>query len=308
MMTLSCGRQNYEMPYTPDAGVSSFNVFAAMQPGLAPAFGADLCIVTENVMPQSVNMEEASAALLCDLKNKTVLYAKNANEQLYPASLTKMMTALVALKYGSLDQRLTATESVRITESGAQLCGLKPGDTMTMDQALHILLLYSANDVAMLIAENVGGTVEHFIDLMNEEALKLGATNTHFANPHGLTDENHYTTAYDLYLMFQETVSYEVIKEIIHMSSYQTVYYDSNGNTKEFSSKTTNLFLQGVYTPPDQVTVIGGKTGTTNAAGHCLMILSKDTEGNSYISVILKSSSRDVLYGEMNDLLQEIAE
>jgi D-alanyl-D-alanine carboxypeptidase len=308
MMTVSCGKQNYEMPYTPDAGVSSFNVFAAMQPGLAPAFGADLCIVTKNIMPQSVNMEEASAALLCDLKNKTVLYAKNANEQLYPASLTKMMTALVALKYGSLDQRLTATESVKITESGAQLCGLKPGDTMTMDQALHILLLYSANDVAMLIAENVGGTVEHFIDLMNEEALKLGATNTHFANPHGLTDENHYTTAYDLYLMFQETVSYEVIKEIIHMSSYQTVYYDGNGKTIDFSSKTTNLFLQGVYTPPGQVTVIGGKTGTTNAAGHCLMILSKDTEGNSYISVILKSSSRDVLYGEMHDLLQEIAE
>jgi D-alanyl-D-alanine carboxypeptidase len=294
------------MPYTPEGKVSSFNVLAAVQPGLAPAFGADLCIVTENIMPESVNMADASSALLCDLKDKTVLYAKNANEQLYPASLTKMMTALVALKYGSLDQRLVATDEVIITESGAQLCGLEPGDTMTMDQALHILLMYSANDVAMMIAENVGGTVEQFINLMNEEALKLGATNTHFANPHGLTDENHYTTAYDLYLIFQEAATYEVIKEIIHMSSYQTVYYDGRGETVDFSSKTTNLFLQGVYEPPDQVTVIGGKTGTTNAAGHCLMILSKDTEGNSYISVILKSSSRDVLYGEMGDLLQEI--
>jgi D-alanyl-D-alanine carboxypeptidase len=197
---------------------------------------------------------------------------------------------------------------VIITESGAQLCGLEPGDSMTMDQALHILLMYSANDVAMLIAENVGGTVEHFVELMNQEALRLGATNTHFANPHGLTDEFHLTTAYDMYLIFLEASTYEVIKEIIHMSNYQTVYYDGNGDSVEFSSKTTNLFLQGEYAPPEQVTVIGGKTGTTNAAGHCLMILSKDTEGNSYISVILKSTSRDVLYGEMNDLLQEIGE
>lgn len=289
-----------------EGSVSSFNVLAAQKPGLADAFAANLCIVTGDVMPDTVDMNEASAALLCDMKDKTVLYAKNANERLYPASLTKMMTALVALKYGSLDQRLTATDVVTITESGAQLCGLKPGDTMTMDQALHILLMYSANDVAMMIAENVGGTVAHFVELMNQEALALGATNTHFSNPHGLTAEDHYTTAYDLYLIFQAAAAYDTIKEIIHMSNYQTIYYNSRGDAIDFSSKTTNLFLQGKFTPPEQVTVIGGKTGTTNAAGHCLMILAKDTEGNSYISVILNSSSRDVLYTEMGELLDEI--
>ena len=126
---------------------------------------------------------------------------------MYPASLTKVMTALVALQNASPDTVLTATDSVKITESGAQLCGLKAGDTMTLDQALHILLMYSANDAAMLIAENIGGSVDHFVEMMNEEAQRLGATNTSFANPHGLSDDNHYTSAYDLYLIFNEEVT-----------------------------------------------------------------------------------------------------
>lgn len=112
----------------------------------------------------SVDMTQASAAVLFDVNNREVLYSKNAHERLYPASLTKVMTALVALKNASLDTVLTATDSVKINESGAQLCGLKSGDTMTLDQALHILLMYSANDAAMLIAENVGGSVDHFVE------------------------------------------------------------------------------------------------------------------------------------------------
>ena len=116
----------------------------------------------------------ASAAVLFDVNNKKVLYSKNAHERLYPASLTKVMTALVALQNASPDTVLTATDSVKITESGAQLCGLKAGDTMTLDQALHILLMYSANDAAMLIAENIGGSVDHFVEMMNEEAQRLG--------------------------------------------------------------------------------------------------------------------------------------
>ena len=142
------------------------------------------------------------------------------------------MTALVALENASLDQVLTATSAVNITESGAQLCGLKPGDTMTLDQALLILLVYSANDVAMLIAENIGGTTDHFIEMMNEEAKRLGATNTQFMNPHGLTQDGHYTTAYDLYLIFNEAIKYETFNEIIHMTNYQTTYYYSRSHHK----------------------------------------------------------------------------
>ena len=302
-----CGNLKYDMAYNPDSEVSGFNVMSGKNSGTAEAFAANLCVVTENIMDdESVDMSQASAAVLFDINNREVIYSKNAHDRLYPASLTKVMTALVALQNGSLDQVLTATDAVTITESGAQLCGLKSGDSMTLDQALHILLMYSANDAAMLIAENIGGTTEHFMQMMNEEAVRLGATNTNFVNPHGLSDDNHYTTAYDLYLIFNEAIKYEAFNEIIHMVSYQTTYYDKDGNTRELTVNNTNRFLRGDFQAPENITVIGGKTGTTKAAGSCLILLSRDVSGAPYISVILHSESGDILYPEMVDLLDEI--
>lgn len=308
MLTLSgCGKLEYTMPYSTDLEVSAYNVVTKQYTKKLDPFAYDLCVVSGDVLDdENVDMSQATAAVLFDLNEKEVVYSKNAHERLYPASLTKVMTALVALKNAPLDKVLTATANVNITESGAQLCGLKSGDSMTLDQALHILLMYSANDVAMLIAENVGGTTEHFMEMMNEEAKRIGATNTNFCNPHGLTQDGHYTTAYDLYLIFNEAIKYEKFNEIIHMTNYQTTYYDKDGNPKELSFETSNLFLRGHYEPPENVTVIGGKTGTTNAAGHCLMLLSRDTSGAPYVSVILRSEARDVLYTEMTDLLDEI--
>jgi D-alanyl-D-alanine carboxypeptidase len=302
-----CGSLKYDMNYQAAAKVSSFNVTVGQTDGVASPFAADLCVVAGDVMDdEAVDMARAEAAVLFDLNDKEVLYSKNAHERLYPASLTKVMTALVALQNGSLDQTLTATDAVRITESGAQLCGLKSGDTMTLNQALHILLLYSANDVANLIAENIGGSVENFVAMMNEEAMRLGATNTNFVNVNGLTDENHYTTAYDLYLIFNAAVKYETFSEIIQMTSYQTTYYDAAGKAKEVSYNTTNRFLKGDFQAPSNVNVIGGKTGTTNAAGHCLILLSRDSSGAPYISVILRAENNDYLYQQMTDLLDEI--
>lgn len=302
-----CGQTRYEMDYKSASKVSSFDVTLGNSGNKAEPFASDLCVVTADVFDdETVDMSKAEAAVLFELNNNGVLYAKNAHERLYPASLTKVMTALVALKYGSLNQTLTATENVRVYESGAQLCGLRNGDTMTLDQALHILLMYSANDVANLIAENIGGSIEHFVEMMNEEAKEIGATNTNFVNPHGLTDENHYTTAYDLYLIFNEAIKYETFGEIIQKTTYQTTYYDSKGNPKEVSYTTTNRFTKGDFTPPGNVSIIGGKTGTTNAAGHCLMLLSRDTGGEPYISVILRAETNDDLYAQMTDLLDEI--
>ena len=302
-----CGSQTYSMAYQVDYDVSSFNMVARQEKRTAAPFAADLCVVTEDITDdENVDMSQAKAAGLFRLEDGTVLYAKNVHERLYPASITKVMTALVALENGSLNQVLTATDAVRITESGAVLCGLEPGDTMTLDQALRILLVWSANDAGLLIAENIGGSVEHFLEMMNEKARELGATNTNFANPHGLTDMNHYTTVYDLYLIFNEAIKYDTFNEIIHMSGYQTVFYDKNGGEKVFDRPSTNQFLRGNYQPPANVTVIGGKTGTTNEAGHCLMLLVRDENGAPYISVILGAQSRDTNYNEMIDLLDEI--
>lgn len=301
-----CGSGGFDMPYDSNYQVSSFKLVQTDQRQTIEPFAADLCVVDGDVSNPDVNLDGIGSAALFDLTNNEILYAKNANVQVHPASLTKIMTALVALKYGSPDDILKASDNVIVTEPGAQLCGLKPGDSMTLDQALHILLLYSANDVAILIAEGVGGSVDAFTELMNEEAASLGATNCSFLNPNGLTQEGHYVTAYDLYLIFSEAVQYDLFNEIIQMASYTTTYTGKDGTQKSFDKQTTNLYLRGDKDMPENITVIGGKSGTTKAAGHCLILLVRSSNGNPYIAVIMKTDSTEELYTKMTELLEAI--
>jgi len=295
-----CGAASYDLAY--DCGES----YKLNTGDILETFAADICVVGGDVAVDTISMSANTCAGLFDVNQKETLYALNVSEQLEPASLTKIMTALVALKYGSLDQVLTASDSVNITESGAQLIGLSKGDSMTLSQALHILLIYSANDVAMLIAEGIGGDVDTFVDMMNEEAREIGATKCNFENPHGLTSDNHYVTAYDMYLIFNAAMQYDTFQEIINMASYSTSYTKSDGSSQSVEINSTNGYLRGDRTAPTNVTVIGGKTGTTNAAGHCLILLAKDTSGNPYIAVVMRAEDSDTLYNEMNALLATI--
>lgn len=304
----ACSSKEYDFAYDRNSNSPNFSISATNRMQDLDSFASDLCIVTTDVADgTSVDMSAAEAAGLFGLNSGEVIYAKNVHAKLNPASITKVLTALCALKYGNLDDVLVASENVIITEQGAVKLGLEAGDTMTMDQALHALLLKSANDVAVLIAEHIGGSVEGFADMMNEMAVSLGATNSHFVNPHGLTDPDHYTTAYDLYLICNEAIRYDKFVEIIHTSKYNSVYHDKNGKEKDLALTTTNAYLKGEAFAPNNVTVIGGKTGTTNAAGSCLVLYAKNQQGNSYISIILKSSDRTTLYTEMTELLGEIS-
>ena len=308
-----CGNTKYDMAYQLNNDVSSFQLLNIANQETLDPFASDLCVVSKDVKNAGIDLPEVGAAALFDLKNLDTLYAKNVNVQVNPASLTKIMTALVAIKYGSPDQMLTASENVLITEPGAQLCGINPGDKMTLDQALRILLIFSANDVAIMIAEGISGSlnggngsVDEFVALMNEEAAEIGATNCNFTNPNGLTEDGHYVTTYDLYLIFQEALKYDLFNEIIQMTSYSTVYIDRNGVEKSLEVNNTNGYFRGAYEMPSNVNVIGGKTGTTNAAGHCLMLLSKSSDGTPYISIIMKDTSGDNLYADMTKLLKVI--
>lgn len=302
-----CGAKEYTFAYDRNRNNTSFSVASHAQGKTMDAFASGLCVAAGDVSAGTdVDMSQATAAGLFDVFNGKVIYAKNVHEKLNPASLTKLLTALCALKYGNPDDVLTATENVYISESGAVKIGLAEGDTMTMDQALHVLLLKSANDVAVMIAEHISGSVEGFAELMNETANSLGATNSHFVNPHGLTDPNHYTTAYDLYLICNEAVKYDKIVEIIHTSTYTSVYHDQNGGEKSIDIANSNAYIKGEIPSPDNVTVVGGKTGTTNAAGSCLILYARNNSGNPYICIILQSSDRTTMYTEMTDLLSEI--
>lgn len=301
-----CGNTSYEIPYDANSTTSGFNV-VTQKNDVTSMFAENLCVSTKDIVDSKIaDTTDSGTAILFSVNDAKIIYSENAHARLSPASLTKVLTAIVALKHATPDTVLTASNNIYIDEPGAQLCGIKPGDSMTLNQALYIALINSANDAALLIAENIGGTVENFVAMMNEEAKSLGATNSHFVNPHGLTDAEQYTTGYDMYLILNEAIKHDKFMEIIPNTSYETTYYDSKGNPKELSVKNTNKYINGDLKAPDNVTVIGGKTGTTNAAGHCLMLLSKDKNGAPYISIVLKAGSRDSLYAQMTDLLEEI--
>ncbi len=303
LLTACSGRVPY--PFDPDSGNAAVNISTPSSSALEP-FAADICVTDNDFEALSLAIDESEAGGLFDATDAETVYAKNVHEKLNPASLTKVMTAYIALKYGHLEDTLTASANVLIQESGAQLLGIKEGDKMTLEQALNALLLYSANDAGVLIAEYLSGSVESFAAVMNDEAKKLGATNTHFTNPHGLTDEAHYTTAYDLYLMFNAAMQYEQFRRIINTTEYKSTYKDREGNPKTIEISTTNAYLKGDIAAPSGVNVIGGKTGTTKAAKSCLILLSNGPNEHTYISVILGSEDHESLYRNMTTLLEDI--
>ncbi len=301
-----CGFRSFRIPYDADSTVVAYGFDSYCTEATAKPFASDLCVASTDIGLQSTDLSLAASAGLFDTTHHETIYAKSVNRSLHPASLTKVMTAYLALKYGKLEDIIVASDSVSEIEAGAQVCGFKPGDQVTLDQALHGLLIYSGNDAGVLIAEYLSGSLDEFATLMNKEAKMLGATNTNFVNPHGLTDENHYTTVYDLYLIFQAAMQYDKFKEIIHTADYTSTYADADGNSKEMHFATTNQYLSKGVKAPSNVSVIGGKTGTTKAAGNCLILLSNNSAGESYISVVMQTDDKDILYGQMNNLLKLI--
>ncbi len=296
-----CG-EDLTTPFNIEA-VSAYSLDSNVSSETAEPFAYDLCVAGGELVPETVNLSSAEVEGLFNVAGRETLIAKGVHNRMNPASITKVMTALIALKYGNLSDVLIASNNVKITESGAQVIPLREGDKMTLEAALHALLMYSANDVAIMIAEYISGSEAAFVDRMNSEARALGATNTNFANPHGLTDENHYTTAYDLYLIFNEAVKNPKFVEILQKPEYSFKYADAEGNSKELSFMSSNMYLSGGAEVPAGVTVIGGKTGTTKAAGSCLILLSRNETGDPCISVVLNAESRETLYDQMSALL-----
>lgn len=277
------------------------------QDSVSRSFFAENICVAENkdILSENITASLSEAAGIFDLKNHTMTFGKNVHERLYPASTTKILTAYVALKHGKLTDTATVTEEELQLEPGSSVCGLAVGDTATLEQLLYGLILCSGNDAANVIADMISGDSEKFAKLMNEEAKAMGATNSNFVNPHGLQNPDHYTTVYDMYLIFQNAVQNEEFEKIISTQSY-TVELTNSGEAVTKEWRTTNKFLNGEKNPPEGVQVIGGKTGTTSDAGSCLVLYSKKGEA-PYISIVFKADGADNLYLEMSELLEEIS-
>jgi len=267
-------------------------------------FAEDLCVAAEDVALDGYTEDPTfHAAGLFDLKEEKVLYADRIHDRLYPASTTKLMTAYLALKYGNPDDVVTVGENATSFAPDEQVCGLQTGDRLTLGDLLAGLLLYSGNDCATAIAEHISGSVEKFAELMNQEAWNLGAVNSHFVNPHGLHSEDHYTTAYDLYLIFNACAKDERFIDLISQKEY-TVHITGADNTVRTDVwAATNYYSSGEAPMPEGVTVLGGKTGTTNEAGNCVILYEEDAENNPYISVIMGAGDKPTLYTYMSQLL-----
>ena len=264
------------------------------------------CVANENTNNPEVDMSLAEGAGLFDISNCETLFAKNVHERLYPASTTKILTAYVVLKHGNLEDVVTITSENIALESDSSHCGLKAGDKISIKELLYGLMLKSANEAANALADYISGSTENFAELMNEEAKLLGATNSHFMNAHGLHHEDHYTTVYDLYIIFHNALKYEMFREITGSESHMASYLDSSGNPVSVQWDNTMQYFTRNKIPPEGATVLAGKTGTTSKAQSCLVLLSENQAGEEFISIILKSQDRGVLYEEMNDLLEEI--
>lgn len=274
-----------------------------------PLISSDLAVAKENVSPDGYEADTSlHASGLFDLTNKTVLQGYQLHEQLFPASTTKIMTALLALEKGDITDTVTVSKHAAAESfpSDAQLCGLHEGDQLTLEDLLYALLLYSGNDAATAIAEHISGSEEKFVDEMNTLAKELMAVNTNFVNPHGLHDNNHYTTAYDLYLIFNECIKNETFLNIIGASSYTAEILQADGSTYSATWEPTNYYAKGLAEVPENATILGGKTGTTGDAGNCLILLAEDKANNPYISVVMGAATKTLLYQDMSALISAI--
>ncbi|MGN0484114.1 MAG: D-alanyl-D-alanine carboxypeptidase family protein [Lachnospiraceae bacterium] len=265
----------------------------------------NLCVAADENTPDDPSFDTSTAEVvgIMDTGTKQILYQKNIFQKMYPASTTKIMTAYLAIKYGKLDDLVTVKDDVLTIPGDASKCYLKPGDTLTLEQLLYGLMLKSGNDAALAIADHISGDVASFVDLMNKEAKTIGATHTHFVNPHGLHDEEHYTTAYDLYLMFQTALQQEEFCKLIQTSEYETQYTDAQQKSITAQWSSTNRFLTGETPIPEGIKVLGGKTGTTDVAGHCDILYSQNVDGSYRISVVMKADTKDNMYNLLSQML-----
>lgn len=244
--------------------------------------------------PRAAALEEpeiqCKAALLVDAHTGSIVYAKNEHQELYPASLTKIMTCLLTLEAidrGKLSMNQAITVSPSALEglpSDGSTANIKAGEIMTVEHLLYCMMLVSANEASQILAEAVSGSVAAFVGEMNAKAEALGCANTHFVNPHGIHDSQHYTSAWDMYLITREAMKHE---QFMTICDTPTAVIPATNTSSARTLRTTNYLIGSWYTRGYlNGDAHGVKTGSTSQAGHCLV--STATRGTrSFVSVVM---------------------
>lgn len=240
----------------------------------------------------------SETAVLIDGDTGQVLFEKNMHKKMYPASITKVMTAVLALENGNLNDTVTMSkEAVFSVTRGSSHIALDVGEELTLEQALYALAISSANDAANGIAERIGGSLEGFAELMNARAREAGALNTHFVNANGLPDEDHYTTAYDMARIVMEAIKEPQFSEIFTTAYYEMPPTNMQPEKRFFWSR--NDMVKGKYQYDG---LIAAKTGWTNEARHTLVTAAR-RDGRTLITVVMKSEGSNDKWEDSTALL-----
>lgn len=278
----------------------------------AKGFAEDLAVVPANAANSATsNAVNAESAFLVDITTNEVLFQKNVHSKVYPASTTKCLTSLIAIKYGDTTSTRVVGDEIYFYEDNVVICDFREGDVVSFDTALNGALIKSGNDAASVLALFAADSIEEFAELMNSEAYSLGATNSHFVNAHGLYDDNHYTTAYDMYLIFKEAIKSDYLVSVLSAKSYVgTLKRTTPYNTYDIgcSYTTTNPFFTGVATAPSHVTIIGGKSGYTEVARRSYVLLAEGDNGHQYIVLVMKDDNYDFMCQDLTYLVSLIPE
>ena len=242
---------------------------------------------------------QAKAAMLLELNSNQSLLEQNADTVIYPASLTKIMTCLLTLEHGTLTDEITVSETaLQNLDAAGSTAGLQAGEKLTLEELLYCMMLSSANEACNVAAEYVAGSVDAFVEMMNEEAASLGCTNTHFANPHGLHDENHYTTARDLSLITKEALKSETFRTITSTVTHEVPATNLSEPRQLF---TTNL-LETPGTRYYYEYASGIKTGFTTPAGRCLISTAERPDSDlSLLSIVCGAADVTLEDGEIEN-------
>ncbi len=209
----------------------------------------------------------SDTAVLMDADTGTILFDKSMDRQMYPASVTKLMTVLLALENGNLEDQVAMTPTgTAYCVDGSSNLYTQVGEVFTLEQLLYGTMLKSANDMATQVGEYIGGTLDNFIQMMNDRAASLGCTGTHFENACGMPNESHMTTAHDLALIAQQDLKYPKFREIVNTASYTLPPTNMTGTERSMTNHNALLVVPEFFYPG----IIGGKTGYTDAAQSCL--------------------------------------
>lgn len=226
----------------------------------------------------------SDAAILMDSKTGKILYEKNSNEKKYPASTTKILTAIIAIENCNLSDTISASyNAIMSIPSGYSIAEIKENEVLTVEQLLNVFLIHSANEAGYILAEHISGSISNFADLMNQKALEIGCTDTHFTNPSGIQDENHYSTAHDMALIAQYCMKNETFRQIVCKTSYTLEPTDKTPEERYFVTTNDLIKTSSEYYYPY---CIGIKTGYTSKAKNCLISASQK-DGLELITVVL---------------------